>query len=100
MEENKVVEAVETEAKPVENAAEPKENKKISEKLNFRFKHKPEEEYVDKSVLESNEGDIIIEHDTENINSNDENTDIIIEHDKEVPDEITLYNYGNLYKLN
>ena len=67
---------------------EPKENKKISEKLNFRFKHKPEEEYVDKSVLESNEGDIIIEHDTENINSNDENTDIIIEHDKEVPDEI------------
>ena len=67
---------------------EPKENKKISEKLNFRFKHKPEEEYIDKSVLESNEGDIIIEHDTENINSNDENTDIIIEHDKEVPDEI------------
>lgn len=67
---------------------DPKENKKISEKLNFRFKHKPEEEYIDKSVLESNEGDIIIEHDTENINSNDENTDIIIEHDKEVPDEI------------
>ena len=29
MEENKVVEAVETEAKPVENAAEPKENKKF-----------------------------------------------------------------------
>lgn len=72
---------------------EPKENKKISEKLNFRFKHKPEEEYVDKSVLESNEGDIIIEHDTENINSNDENTDIIIEHDKEVPDEIIPETY-------
>ena len=29
MEENKVVEAVATEAKPVENAAEPKENKKF-----------------------------------------------------------------------
>lgn len=72
---------------------EPKENKKISEKLNFRFKHKPEEEYVDKSVLESNEGDIIIEHDTENINSNDENTDIIIEHDEEVPDEIIPETY-------
>lgn len=72
---------------------EPKENKKISEKLNFRFKHKPEEEYVDKSVLESNEGDIIIEHDTDNINSNDENTDIIIEHDKEVPDEIIPETY-------
>ena len=71
-----------------EEPEKPKENKKISEKLNFRFKHKPEEEYIDKSVLESNEGDIIIEHDTENINSNDENTDIIIEHDKEVPDEI------------
>ncbi len=53
-----------------------KEDKRIADKLNIRFKHKPEEEYVDKSRLES-ENDIIIDHDSDN----EDTTDIMIEHD-------------------
>lgn len=53
-----------------------KEDKRIADKLNFRFRKEPEEEYVDKSRLET-EDDIIIDHGPDN----DENTDIIIDHD-------------------
>ncbi len=57
------------------------ENKKIADKLNVRFKRRPEEEeFIDKSALEYNENDIIINH--------DEDEDIIIEHDDIVKEEI------------
>ena len=68
-----------------------KENRRIAEKLNIRFKHKKEKtpEFLDKSVLENNENDIIIEHDSEDVEK-EKSTDIIIEHDdNEIEDMIT-----------
>lgn len=68
-----------TTPKPKESYKEPepevkKEDKRIADKLNIRFRKKPEEEYVEKSSLES-ENDIIIDH------SDSAKTDIIIDHD-------------------
>lgn len=67
-----------TTPKPNEIYKEPevkKEDKRIADKLNIRFKNNKEEEYVDKSVLEG-ESDIIIDH-----GNVQESGDIIIEHD-------------------
>jgi len=59
-----------------------KEDKRIADKLNVRFRHKPEEETVDKSVLES-ENDIIIEHDNvENIRPKEPEIKIIRKDEK------------------
>ena len=67
------------------------ENKKIADKLNIRFKHKKEKEpeYIDKSILENNDNDIIIEHDSEDV-VKEKPTDIIIEHDDKVTEDITV----------
>jgi ADP-ribose pyrophosphatase YjhB (NUDIX family) len=68
----------------------PKENKKIADKLNIRFNHKKDkkEEIIDKSVLNSNENDIIIEHDSEDIIKESPN-DIIIEHEDSATEDIS-----------
>ncbi|MBE6485597.1 MAG: hypothetical protein E7Z85_01990 [Methanosphaera stadtmanae] len=68
---------------------EPKENKKIADKLNIRFKHKKDkEEIIDKSVLDSNENDIIIEHNSEEI-IKESPTDIIVEHNDNVTEDVS-----------
>ena len=65
----------------------PKENKKIADKLNIRFKHKQEQpEFIDKSALEANENDIIIEHDSEEIIT--ETTDIYVDHNDKKTEDI------------
>ncbi len=70
-----------------------KEDKRIADKLNVRFRHKPEEETVDKSVLES-EKDIIIEHD-----NTAKTDDIIIEHDNSEISEDIIIEHDNVENI-
>lgn len=62
----------------------PEENKKIADKLNIRFKRKKDQEpeTVDKTILDTKESDIIIEHDSE---------DILIEHDNNDTEDVENY---------
>jgi ADP-ribose pyrophosphatase YjhB (NUDIX family) len=61
---------------------ENKNESSISDKLNIRFhKKSEEEEYIDKSILEANEGDIIIEHDDDAFEAQEDNSPEISQED-------------------